>query len=290
MGSRDAQRAGEGDDLPSQQPTPAGGWTPPAVEEVDSLIPGSYEVLELLGAGGMAAVYKARQRRLERLVAIKILPSALATGAGAQEHHFAERFEQEAGAMANLSHPGIVHIYDFGETETGQLYFVMEYVDGMDIAAYLRQNGGRLSQEYALNITAHVLDALSYAHSHGIIHRDIKPANVLINSEGEIRIADFGLAKHSSRPASGALTRPNVAMGTPDFVAPEVFKADPDTPIDHRADLYAVGVMLYQLLTGEIPRGRFKLPAQADPSLDPRIDPLLDKAMATDPQLRFQSA
>jgi serine/threonine protein kinase len=272
---------------PPSDSAPTGlGWSPPAVEDVDALIPGRYEVLELLGAGGMAAVYKARHDALNRFVAIKILPHA-STGES-DEFNFAERFKLEAQAMANLSHPGIVAVHDFGDTDTGLFYFVMEYIDGTDALGYLREHGGMLPEDQALTITAHVLDALSYAHEHGIIHRDIKPANVLINSEGQVKIADFGLAKHSTAPASASLTRTNMAMGTPDFVAPEALVAG--THVDQRADLYAVGVMLYQMLTGELPRGRFKLPAEKVPGLDLRIDPLVGKAMAADPQERYRSA
>ncbi len=270
---------------PSSHPSPR-GWRPPAVADLDALIPGRYEVLQLLGAGGMAAVYKARQTALNRLVAIKILPPE-STGEG-DAFHFTERFKLEARAMANLNHPCIVAVHDFGQTTSGLFYFVMEYVDGMDIVGYLREHGGKLPEKYALTITAHVLDALACAHDHGIIHRDIKPANILINSEGQVKIADFGLAKHSATPASAGLTRTNMAMGTPDFVSPEALASD--APVDARADLYAVGVMLYQMLTGEIPRGRFQNVCARVPGLDERIDPIIDKAMEADPASRYQSA
>src|SRR5690606_12267305 len=135
----------------------------------------------------------------------------------------AKRFEQEARAMAKLDHPGIVSVYDFGETAEGHLYFVMEFVDGMDIHQYLKHHEGRVPQEHALSIAAHVLDALEYAHAHGIVHRDIKPANILLNHEGRVKIADFGLAKRFGEgddASAPALTMSNVAVGTPDYVAP----------------------------------------------------------------------
>src|SRR5690606_20380889 len=142
--------------------------------------------------------------------------------------------------------------------------------------------GGRLPQEQALAIVAHVLDALDYAHSHGIVHRDIKPANILLNHEGRVKIADFGLAKRFDGADDGpALTMSHMAVGTPDFVAPEALETG--KAVDHRADLYAVGVMLYQLLTGKLPRGAFDLPSELFAEIDPRLDGRITKAIAADP-------
>ncbi|MDF1740358.1 MAG: SUMF1/EgtB/PvdO family nonheme iron enzyme [Verrucomicrobiales bacterium] len=249
-----------------------------------------YEITGFLGRGGMGAVYRGRQRRLDRNVAIKVLPETLTKG-GEDELKFAERFELEARAMAKFNHPSIVSVFDFGETSEGQLYFVMEFVEGMDIYQYLQKNGGQLPQDYALSITAHVLDALEYAHSRGIVHRDIKPANILLNLEGQVKIADFGLAKvirDEGDADQPALTMSNVALGTPDFVAPEAL--DGSAVPDHRADLYAVGVMLYQLLTGKLPRGSFKMPGELIPSLDPRLDDLIQTSLQSDPDERYNSA
>jgi len=249
-----------------------------------------YEIIGFLGRGGMGAVYRGRQVRLDRDVAIKVLPETL-THADNDELKFAERFELEAQAMAKFNHPSIVSVFDFGETSEGQLYFVMEFVEGMDIHRYLRENGGSISQEYALSITAHVLDALEYAHSRGIVHRDIKPANVLLNTEGQVKIADFGLAKilnEGDEHDAPALTMSNVALGTPDFVAPEALEGD--SRPDHRADLYAVGVMLYQMLTGRMPRGQFPMPSTLLAELDPRIDEIVQQALQYHPDDRFPSA
>jgi serine/threonine protein kinase len=207
----------------------------------------AYEVTEILGRGGMGAVYKARQKSLKRWVAIKVLPLVAAD----DELQFAERFRNEAETMARMSHPAIVNVHDFGETSDGLLYIVMEFIDGTDVHRLI-QGSGRLSEDYALAITAHVCDALAYAHARGVIHRDIKPANILIDQEGNVKVADFGLAKMSHPDLDYGLTRSNVAMGTPDYVAPEVLSYG--MVADHRADLYAVGVMLYQMLTGEVPR------------------------------------
>lgn len=250
-----------------------------------------YEITGILGRGGMGAVYKGRQTRLNRTVAIKLLPETL-TNDDEDEMKFAERFELEAQSMAALDHPAIVSVFDFGETSEGQLYFVMEFIDGMDIHQYLQHRGGTLPQDEALSITAHVLDALQYAHARGIIHRDIKPANVLLDQEGRVKIADFGLAKtltsDEDNADAPALTMSNVAVGTPDFVAPEAL--DSDQVPDQRADLYAVGVMLYQLLTGKLPRGSFKLPSSLRDDLDPRLDDILDRTLEPDPNDRFSSA
>ena len=242
-----------------------------------------YEVLEVLGRGGMGAVYKGRQKSLKRLVAIKILPLGMAD----DEMKFAERFQNEAQTMAAMNHPAIVSVYDFGETADGLLYFIMEFVDGTDVHKMI-QASGRLLPEQALAITAHVCDALAYAHKRGVVHRDIKPANILIDQEGHIKVADFGLAKMSDPAQTNGLTKTNLAMGTPDYVAPEVLVTG--MVADHRADLYAVGVMLYQMLTGEVPRGMFKLPSQKGLGSDPRFDEIICKAMEQDRDERYQSA
>ncbi len=257
-------------------------WKAPSVEELQAKLP-QYEVLEILGCGGMGAVYKARQKSLKRLVAIKILPLGMAD----DEFQFVERFQNEAQTMAQMNHPAIVNVYDFGETADGLLYYVMEFVDGTDVQKMI-QASGRLRSEHALSITAHVCDAIAYAHKRGVIHRDIKPANILIDQEGHIKVADFGLAKMHDPAEISGLTKTNMAMGTPDYVAPEVLVTG--MVADHRADLYAVGVMLYQMLTGEVPRGMFKLPSQKGIGADPRFDEIICKAMEQDREDRYQSA
>jgi hypothetical protein len=260
---------------------PSAGWQPPTLEEMQAMLP-QYEFVSLLGRGGMGAVYKAVQVSLDRPVAIKVLPVDLVDD---EDSQFAERFKNEARTMAKMNHPSIVDVFDFGETQTCLLYIVMEFIDGTDVSQMIVSQG-KLPEDYALSITAHVCDALNYAHRNGIIHRDIKPANILINMEGAVKVADFGLAKASDAGQSG-LTKTNMAMGTPDFVAPEALV--PGIPLDGRADLYAVGVMLYQMLTGEIPRGIWSLPG-AKLGTDPRFDGIITKAMQTDREVRYQTA
>jgi serine/threonine protein kinase len=275
-------------DLPAGQRPPStvhsyqsNAWVPPALDALQQMLP-QYQFISMLGAGGMGAVYKAMQTSLDRLVAIKILPPGLEDGSGA---NFTERFKQEAKTMAKLSHPCIVHVHDFGQMADGQFYFVMEFIEGTDVQKMIQANK-KLSPDDALAITAHVCDALAYAHEHGIVHRDIKPANVLISAEGVVKIADFGLAKAVDHK-SVELTRANYAMGTPQFMAPETMYGD--VKVDGRADLYAVGVMLHNMLTGEIPTGMFKLPSKKV-GCDPRFDKIVAKAMQEDREQRYQTA
>ena len=194
----------------------SGVWQPPSPEELQRDFP-QHEIRGILGRGGMGAVYKGWQKSLERHVAIKILPPGFDDGVS----DFTERFKREAKAMAQLKHPGIVAVYDAGETADGLRYFAMEYVEGTDVHQLVGAQG-RLSPERALNIAAQVCAALGYAHDHGIIHRDIKPANIMIDADGQVKVADFGLAR--SVAGEGAkLTAANLVMGSPDFTAPEAF-------------------------------------------------------------------
>ncbi len=261
--------------------TQAGPWQPPAPEELQRDFP-QYEIRGILGRGGMGAVYQGWQRSLDRLVAIKILPPGLDDGISG----FTERFKREAKAMARLQHPGIVTVFDAGTTPSGLLYFVMECITGTDVQQLVRQQG-RLDPAEALRITAAVCDALAYAHEHGIIHRDIKPSNIMLDARGTVKVADFGLAK-TTAAGTTLLTRSEVTMGTPEFMAPEALKGV--AQVDHRADLYAVGVMLYQMLTGELPRGRFEPPSRAVKGLDRRLDAIVDKALQSAPADRWSTA
>ncbi|MDP1592172.1 MAG: serine/threonine-protein kinase, partial [Prosthecobacter sp.] len=269
---------------PRTPPRTTGGgwrWEPPNPQELQRMLP-QFEIECLIGRGGMGAVYRGIQSSLERTVAIKLLPPAIEEQDGA----FAERFKNEARLMGRMNHPAIVSVYDFGRTADGQLYFVMEYVDGTDVQRMIAREG-RLPPEHALAVTAHLCDALGYAHKQGIVHRDIKPSNVLIDREGRVKVADFGLAKLNTGQNSG-LTQTGMAMGTPDYVAPETLMFGSD--VDGRADIYAVGVMLYQMLTGDIPRGMFKMPSQKFQSIDPRFDGIVRRALEHDREERYQSS
>jgi serine/threonine protein kinase len=231
----------------------------------------------------MGAVYKARQPKLNRFVAIKVLPRIEDDAMG-----FAQRFEREAQSMAQLSHPHIVPVYDFGETEDGQLYFVMEFVEGADLHQLI--HGVQLTSRHFFSWIPQVCAALEYAHDHGVVHRDIKPANILINKEGQVRVVDFGLAKLTSSdpkdPRESSLTHHSLSMGTPDYAAPEQIETGSD--IDGRADIYSLGVVMYQMLTGRVPRGAFRNPSAEVPGIDTRLDEVVLRAMQACPADRFQ--
>lgn len=254
-------------------------WMPPSAEALQAQLSG-YSVEAFLARGGMGAVYVGVQLSLDRPVAIKVLPALLHE----MDPSFAERFQGEARAMARLNHPGIVGVYDFGQMADGTLYLVMEYVAGTDVAAMIASQG-RLSSAEAMAITAHICDALGYAHREGVVHRDIKPANIMVSVKGEVKVADFGLAKISNADAVG-LTRSGVVMGTLHFMAPEALVYG--AKVDHRADIYAVGVMLYQMLTGRLPQGLFELPSKSVPGLDPRFDRVVADALRERVEERYQ--
>jgi tRNA A-37 threonylcarbamoyl transferase component Bud32 len=251
----------------------------PPPEEVGILFP-QLEVLELLGRGGMGAVYKARQRDLHRIVALKILPPELA-----RDPAFGERFVREARALASLNHPHIVTIHDFGQAQ-GVYYLLMEYVDGVNLRQ--AQQAGRIEPEQVLGIISQICEALQYAHEEGVVHRDIKPENILLDRRGRLKIADFGLAKLvRNQPADLPLTQTRQVMGTLHYMAPE--QIEHPTQVDHRADIYSLGVVFYELLTGDLPLGRFETPSHKV-QIDVRLDEIVLRALERDPQRRYQWA
>jgi tRNA A-37 threonylcarbamoyl transferase component Bud32 len=257
----------------------ASRFIPPTPTELAALFP-QLEIIELLGQGGMGAVYKARQQRLDRLVALKILPPQASL-----DPSFAERFAREARALARLSHPQIVAMYDFGDVN-GMYYFLMEYVDGADLRQMIRSQS--LAPEQALAIVPQICDALQYAHDEGVVHRDIKPENVLVDRRGRVKIADFGLAKLLGGPAADiTLTRTQQIMGTPNYMAPE--QIEHPQQVDHRADIYSLGVVFYEMLTGELPMGRFDPPSEKV-AVDVRLDEVVLRALEKEPQRRYQHA
>ena len=262
------------------------------------------EILECLGRGGMGVVYKARQKSLNRLVALKLLAPERA-----DDPQFAARFEKEAQALAALNHPHIVSVHDFGKA--GGFYFLlMEFVDGVNLRQLLQAK--RLTPKEALSIVPPVCDALQCAHDHGIVHRDIKPENLLIDKAGVVKIADFGIAKmysshlapreepcaaagkddaHCSEAVSAdespqLISRSEMAtLGTPDYAAPE----QQNGTADHRADIYSLGVVLYEMLTGERPKEDITPPSKRV-QVDIRIDEIVLKALEKAPELRFATA
>ena len=302
---------------------PSGPFVPPTVAELAPLFP-QLDLLELIGKGGMGAVYRARQRQLDRFVAVKILPPGIG-----KDPAFAERFAREAKALAKLNHPGIVTLYEFGRVdaaiaspslshaagegghspvESGLYYFLMEFVDGVNLRQLL--HAGRVSSREALAIVPQICDALQYAHDQGIVHRDIKPENILLDRRGRVKVADFGLAKlvgvdASGSPLTGSLppsdseraakpdegtpqvTDADKIMGTPSYMAPE--QTEHPAEVDHRADIYALGVVFYQMLTGELP-GKELQPPSRKVQIDVRLDEVVLKALEKNPQRRYQQA
>src|SRR5579875_1233382 len=294
--------------VPTTDQPPAGRFVPPTPAELAPAFP-QLEILELLGSGGMGAVYKARQVHLDRLVALKILPPQLA-----QDPAFEERFLREARVLARLSHPHIVAVYDFGHTsphprplpnplpqgegvappspsgrgaggegappsegEGGErtepsegprlYYLLMEYVDGTNLREVIRH--GQLAPKEALVIVPQICEALQYAHDQGVVHRDIKPENILLDRQGRVKIADFGLAKIAGQVPAGeaagvrqpfTLTATGQVMGTPHYMAPEQLRGTHE--VDHRADIYSLGVVFYEMLTSELPMGKFEPPSR----------------------------
>jgi tRNA A-37 threonylcarbamoyl transferase component Bud32 len=239
------------------------------------------EILECLGRGGMGVVYKARQKSLNRFVALKLLaPERAADG------EFAKRFTREAHALAALNHPHIVTVYDFGRA--GGFYFLlMEFVDGVNLRQAMGAN--RFTPEQALAVVPPICEALQYAHEHGIVHRDIKPENLLLDKEGRVKIADFGIAKMLGEESNTGLAESQPA-GTPQYMAPEQ-QTDPRCA-DHRADIYSLGVVLYEMLTGELPGAKLQPPSSRirGMQIDDRLDEIVLRALEVKPELRYQTA
>jgi serine/threonine protein kinase len=263
---------------------------PPALEAVRTAFP-QLEILELIGQGGMGAVFKARQPKLNRFVALKILPESMA-----RDPAFAERLAREGQLLARLTHPNVVTVHDFGSAN-GFFYLLMEYVDGVNLRQAMQ--AGRFTAEQALAIVPMICEALQYAHDEGVLHRDIKPENILLDTKGRVKLVDFGIAKLADRdepstagsntggPADIALTQTGSALGTPSYMAPEQ-RSSPST-VDQRADIYSLGVVFYEMLTGELPTGNFARPSSKAP-MDPRVDDVVLRAMARQREHRYRTA
>ena len=258
------------------EPATPGTRVPPAPADLAAQFP-QLEILELLGMGGMGMVYKARQPRLDRLVALKILPIDSMPDAS-----FAERFEREARALAKLNHPGIVTLHDFGQTRE-YYYFIMEYVDGMNLRQLIQAK--TMEPRQALELVTQICTALQFAHDEKIVHRDIKPENILITKKGQVKIADFGLVKLLGGKPDTALTASQMVMGTMNYMAPE--QRENTKNVDHRADIYSLGVVFYEMLTGEVPMGRFEAPSKKV-QVDVRLDEVVLHALEREPARRYQ--
>jgi tRNA A-37 threonylcarbamoyl transferase component Bud32 len=257
---------------------PGQRFVPPAAEEIRPLFP-QLEILELVGRGGMGAVYKARQPSLDRHVALKIL-SAGGDGAG-----FEDRFIREARALARLNHPHIVTVHDFGVAGTLH-YLIMEYVDGPNLRQV--QRSGQLTPDVALRLVPEICGALQFAHSQGVVHRDIKPENLLLDREGRVKITDFGIAKMLGGAGDAVgLTGAMDVVGTPHYMAPE--QIEKPSSVDHRADIYSLGVVFYEMLTGELPLGKFA-PPSSRVQVDVRLDEVVLRTLEKEPDRRYQQA
>jgi tRNA A-37 threonylcarbamoyl transferase component Bud32 len=259
--------------------SPGGAVLPPDPKDLAPHFP-QLDILGLIGHGGMGVVYKARQVKLDRLVALKILPRR-----PDGDPAFAERFTREARALARLQHPHIVAIHDFGEAG-GNYYLLMEHVAGSNLRQVMR--AGPIEPERGLAILRDLCEALAYAHQNEVVHRDLKPENVLIDRSGQVKLADFGLAKLVNiDPAALTLTEANQAMGTPHYMAPEQLQRPAE--VDHRADIYSLGVLAYEMFTGELPLGRFDPPSKRS-KVAQTLDDVVMKALERDPARRYQSA
>ncbi|WP_341403388.1 serine/threonine-protein kinase [Luteolibacter soli] len=270
--------------MPTEPAVAAAG---PELEQVASAFP-QFEVLGQIGRGGMGSVFKVRQPKLNRLAALKLLPDSLAA-----DPAFAGRFEREAQVLARLNHPNIVAVYDYGQAE-GFFYLLMEFVDGVNLRQAMKVS--RFTPEQALGIVPKICEALQFAHDEGVLHRDIKPENLLLDSRGRVKLADFGIAKlaaeaeipHGSESVGHSLlTQAGAALGTPSYMAPE--QRDRPSDVDHRADIYSLGVVFYELLTGELPQQSFTAPSTKS-AADPRVDAIVRQALEKDPHSRQRSA
>ena len=258
------------------------------------ILDGRYQLGSLLGAGGMARVYVATDRVLERQVAVKVLSPS-----DAQDPLFVERFRREARAAARLSHPNIVAVFDSG-SDADQPYLVMEYVPGQSLAQLLHRQG-RLVPRRAVELAIQVCAALAAAHAQGLVHRDIKPANVLISPDAQVKVTDFGIVKAS---AATTLTGTGTVLGTAAYLSPEQALGH---PVDARSDLYGLGCVLYELVCGSPPFGSGtdrspvaiatrhvrelpEPPSARNPQVDPALEAVVLTTLAKDPAQRYQSA
>ncbi len=240
---------------------------------------GDYILTGKIGQGGIAEIYKGRQESLNRDVAIKILASKLTS-----DPEIVRRFERESMVIAKLNHPNIVHVIDKGKAGN-RYYFVMEYVDGTSLREVIEH--GTIPLETKLDMIVQVCKALDYAHKNGVIHRDIKPTNILIDRQGNPRVADFGIAQIVGTP-EGEVTSSDVIMGTLAYMSPE--QKISSTNVDQTTDIYAMGIILYEILTGKKPMGRFKMPSELNENINSAFDDIVMRCLAQEPTERYQTA
>ena len=255
-----------------------------------TMLDNRYELLEMIGSGGMAVVYKALCHRLNRYVAVKILKDEFA-----KDEDFCEHFKAESHAVAMLSHPNIVAVYDYSKSSDCQ-YIVMELLEGITLKQYM-QTKGALSWKEALHFSTQITKALCHAHDKGIVHRDIKPQNIMVGKDGSIKVADFGIAHLQSESTTDA----SEALGSIHYISPEQIRGE---PVDARTDIYSLGIVMYEMLTGRLPYegdtaeavavqhfgSTLTLPGDINPDIPLRLEEITLKAMTSDINSRYQSA
>ena len=255
---------------------------------------GRYEVIERAGVGGMAEVYRARDELLGREVAVKVLSDKFS-----RDHSFVERFRREAQSAANLNHPNIASIYDYGD-DGGTYFIVMEYIDGKPLSDIIEAEAP-LMPERAAEVASDVARALERAHASGLVHRDIKPGNIMMESNGQTKVTDFGIARALTADGEATMTQTGMVIGTASYLSPEQAQGN---PVDPRSDVYALGCVLYEMLTGSAPftgdsplsiaykhvRENPEPPSHLNPDVSQELDAIVLKAMAKNPDNRFSSA
>lgn len=264
--------------------TPPPPPPPPAASEIQPTI-GGYQILGKIGEGGMGVVLEGLQTSLDRKVAIKVLAPRLA-----QDVSLVARFEREVAALVRLSHPHIVTIFDQGRSAESHVYYIMEYVEGegggppKDLQQLI-DDGGSIDSHRTRALMLEVVEALGFAHREGVIHRDIKPGNILVDRNGYAKVADFGIACMKTVDQPARVTMENTPVGTMVYMAPEQLQNA--AAVDHRADIYSTGVMLYQILTRQLPFPGYDLPSEAVPGLHSGWDAIIQKALQANPENRF---